>query len=245
LRAHAFLDAADWLPLVGLEDLLGDGGAVVVAPHPDDESLGCGALIAAAAAEGRQVRVVIVSDGVGSHPGSKAYPAARLRALRETEAREAVRTLGLRDDDLTFLRLPDRFVPTRGDEFDAAVDTIARVCREAEASALFTTWRYDHHCDHQASYAIARAAQPAAPGVRLFEYSVWRRSLTESSEVPSIPAGVRFDGSAWRSIKQAAIACHRSQLSDLIDDDPTGFRLSSTDLARLSRTDEVFLECEP
>ncbi len=44
---------------------------VVLAPHPDDESLGCGALLAAAFA-GKGARVVCLTDGSGSHPGSRA-----------------------------------------------------------------------------------------------------------------------------------------------------------------------------
>jgi LmbE family N-acetylglucosaminyl deacetylase len=244
VRARAFLDAADRLPLVGLDDLIGDGGAVVVAPHPDDESLGCGALLAEVASAKRRGHVVIVSDGVGSHPRSKAYPPARLRALREGEAREAVKTLGLGADDLTFLGLPDRFVPAEGPEAAAASAIVARLCREIGARALFTTWRHDPHCDHRAAYALARVAQRQIAGARLFEYSIWGRSLPDDAEIPAPPRGFRFDGAARLALKQAAIACHRSQVGPLIDDDPSGFRLSPIELARLSRPDEVFLEYE-
>src|SRR5580658_4941526 len=102
-------------PIGSLPDVLGDGGLVVIAPHPDDESLACGGLIAEARAQGRLVRVVIVSDGTGSHPTSKTYPRARLRELRENEAREAVAELGLDPGhEVVFLRLPDRFVPSDG-----------------------------------------------------------------------------------------------------------------------------------
>src|ERR1700744_5936492 len=101
--AHAFPDAAGRLPEAGLDDLLGGGGAVIVAPHPDDESLGCGALIAAACAEGRPVRLVVLSDGVGSHPNSVRYPPSRLRALREVEVRKAASVLGMRVCDVDCL----------------------------------------------------------------------------------------------------------------------------------------------
>ena len=73
-----------WLPVSTLGSA-SEGGFVVVAPHPDDESLACGGLIAKACAENRPMRVVIVSDGAGSHPNSKACPPDRMRALREEE----------------------------------------------------------------------------------------------------------------------------------------------------------------
>ena len=86
MRADAFFEAVKALPVAPLATLVPEGrGLVVVAPHPDDESLGCGGLIVQALADGRAVRVVIVSDGCGSHPNSKAYPHERLRALRESE----------------------------------------------------------------------------------------------------------------------------------------------------------------
>jgi LmbE family N-acetylglucosaminyl deacetylase len=245
MRAHAFLDAADRLPLVELDALLGDGGAVVVAPHPDDESLGCGALIAMAAAEGRDVRVVIVSDGVGSHPTSRTYPPARLRALRESEALEAIEVLGLTEHAVTFLGLPDRFVPAAGREAREAATLIADLCRYARARSIFVTWRHDPHCDHQAAYAIARIAQRETSNSRLFEYPIWGRSLADEDVVSLTLGGYRLNAAEWRARKRAAILRHRSQLSDLIDDDPSGFRLSATDLVRFDRSDEVFLESEP
>jgi hypothetical protein len=90
VTAGELLEAAQSFPVSSLEQHIGEGGLVVVAPHPDDESLGCGGLIAEARAEGRRTRVVVVSDGTGSHPASKAYPKERLRDLRENEARKAV-----------------------------------------------------------------------------------------------------------------------------------------------------------
>ena len=70
MNRDAFFAAADALPFARLSDLLGEGGAVVVAPHPGRREPRCGALILEAAAAGRPVRIVFVSDGAGSHPNS-------------------------------------------------------------------------------------------------------------------------------------------------------------------------------
>ena len=86
MKSDAFFAAADALPVASLTDLLGDGGAVVVAPHPDDESLGCGALILEAIADKRPVRIVFVSDGTRSHPTPQLPCVAPSNAAREGSA---------------------------------------------------------------------------------------------------------------------------------------------------------------
>src|ERR1700712_4437889 len=85
------------LPVGNLSDVIGSGTCLILAPHPDDESLGCGGLIAACVAAGPPPIVVILTDGAGSHH-SPSYPPERLRAVREQEARQAVAHLGLPPD---------------------------------------------------------------------------------------------------------------------------------------------------
>lgn len=244
MRAAEFLAAASALPVVDLDGLVGAGGLVVVAPHPDDESLGCGGLIAEACARGRAVRLVVVSDGTGSHPNSPSHPPERLRALREREAVEAAGHLGLHPGHVRFLRLPDRFVPAAGPEAEAAAEAIADAAREAGASALFVTWDRDPHCDHAASAAIARHALARLPGARLLHYPVWGLALPNEAEVGGQPRGVRLDVARRRTAKAAAIAAHRSQTTALIDDDPSAFRLAPAMLARFAGHYETFLEPE-
>ena len=77
------------LPLGGLNDIIGTGTCLILAPHPDDESLGCGGLIAEATDLGLAVRLIFVSDGTGSHCNSLLFPKLRLRRERELEANRA------------------------------------------------------------------------------------------------------------------------------------------------------------
>jgi LmbE family N-acetylglucosaminyl deacetylase len=245
MNRDAFFAAADALPVARLADLLGDGGAVVVAPHPDDESLGCGALILAAVADRRPVRIVFVSDGSGSHPNSPSYPPARLRALREGEAQAAASALGVASSDIEFLRLPDRAVPASGPEAERAAVAIANAAAKARAGAIFTTWRHDAHADHQAAYAIARAAQRRRKA-RLFEYSIWGRGAGLDREPDfSPPRGWRLPSAKLRERKRAAILSHASQVSRLIDDDPDGFMLPRATIEAILARDELFLEMGP
>jgi LmbE family N-acetylglucosaminyl deacetylase len=91
--------AAHSLPFRPVREMLEDRPFIIVAPHPDDESLACGGLIAHACARGLRAKVVIVTDGAGSHPNSKAYPPDRLSALREDEAKQEGAEPGLRQED--------------------------------------------------------------------------------------------------------------------------------------------------
>jgi LmbE family N-acetylglucosaminyl deacetylase len=240
------LAAADLLPIRLLREALADQPFVVIAPHPDDESLACGGLIAVACQQGLRGKVVIVSDGAGSHPNSKAYPPERLTSIRKMEARQAGVELGLRPEDMLFLRLPDRFVPHEGEEAERAINVIAGCVREIGAASLFVSWRHDPHCDHEASYLIAREVQRRVGKVKLFEYVVWGHTLTSSTEVDPIRGGFRIsiDREAMEK-KRRAIAAHRSQTTALIDDDPSGFLFRQIDLDHFDGPYEVFLESEP
>jgi LmbE family N-acetylglucosaminyl deacetylase len=242
MKVGEVLDAAHSFPFHPLGEMLEDRPFIVIAPHPDDESLACGGLIAGACEQGLRTKVVMVSDGVGSHPNSKAYPPERLRSLREEEARQAAAELGLGPKEILFLGLPDRFVPHNGEEAERAIATIADCVREIGAGSLFVSWRHDPHCDHEASYRIARAVQRRVGEVRLFEYVVWGHTLPPSTEVDPVRSGFRIsiDQDAQEK-KRRAIAAHRSQTTALIDDDPGGFLFSQIDLAHFDLPYEFFL----
>lgn len=240
MKASAFFTEASRLPIATLHELIGDGGLVVVAPHPDDESLGCGGLIAAAVEAGRSVRVVVVSDGVGSHPGSRSHPPVVLRALREDETRTALGNLGLAPDRTSFLRLPDRFVPVEGEASDGAIAAIRQAAADCKASTVVVTWVHDPHCDHLASARLVSAAS-RGQSWRVLHYPVWGWTLADDVDIGASPVGWRFAIDAYRRRKTSAIAAHRSQTTDLIADDPHGFRLEPAMLAHFAGPFETFL----
>jgi LmbE family N-acetylglucosaminyl deacetylase len=243
MTAGEILTAAHSLQFRPLREALEARPFIVIAPHPDDESLACGGLIAEACRQTIRGKVVIVSDGAGSHPNSKAYPPHRLTALRKEEAKEAGAELGLNPEDMLFLGLPDRFVPHEGAEAERAIEAIVDCAREIGAGSLFVSWRHDPHCDHEASYRIAREVQRRVSGMRLFEYVVWGHTLPPSTEVDPVRSGfrIRIDHEAQEK-KRRAIAAHRSQTTALIDDDPGGFLFSQIDLAHFDLPYEFFLE---
>lgn len=236
------LDSAA-LPLRSVHTIA--GSALIVAPHPDDETLGCGGAIALLRALGYAVHVLVISDGTRSHPRSLKYPAPRLQALREAETLEALSTLGVDQLDVTFLRLPDGSVPTAASPGIRGAVTRCRTCLATlQPETIFLPWRFDPHPDHRATWKLIRTAllyTDKSP--RLIEYPIWdwdpeQGDLTAFKQVTAW----RLDIRAVLETKKQAIAAYRSQTTNLIDDDPEGFQLTPAMLSNFARPWEVYLE---
>jgi LmbE family N-acetylglucosaminyl deacetylase len=229
------------LPVRDPAAILGRATALILAPHPDDESLGCGGLIAAACDLGWPPRVVFVTDGTGSHPGSRLFPPERLRTTREAEARAALRELKLPDEHIAFLRLPDTAAPHAGAQFEDVVEMIAGMARRWKCGSIFAPWRHDPHCDHLASHLMA-AEVARRLRVRHVSYPVWGWTLPPSDELAETVRGARLDIRPYLTAKGRAIAAHASQHGELIADDPGGFRLPADLLSNFHQPYEVFLK---
>lgn len=216
---------------------------MVLSPHPDDETLGTGGLIAAACAAGERVEVIVVTDGSGSHPRSKQYPSQKLVDLRYSEVYEAGLALGLRPRHVTFLGLPDTMAPKSGPQFDAAVAETLNVIRRSGAGALFVTWQADPHCDHEASAELAKTIRRINSCLKLWAYPIWGWHIEASAEIHQPPPqAFRIDISRYRDRKLQALAAHASQMTDLIGDDPDGFRFNEASLAPFLGQYEYFIE---
>ncbi|WP_232073955.1 PIG-L deacetylase family protein [Spirosoma aureum] len=222
------------------------GNLLVIAPHPDDESLGCGGTIALLRQQGYSVHVLFVSDGTMSHPNSLAYPAERLRQLRESEARDALRMLHVSPDNITFMREKDTQVPMPGSAgFNESVDFVYELLKQVNPQTILVPWRRDPHRDHRASWQILMAALGHfSDRPRVLEYLIWLWELGDENDMPRademkvwcIPIEEVMDQ------RKQAIASHRSQVSRLINDDPTAFYLSPELLTHFDAPRELFLE---
>ena len=224
------------------------GSTVVIAPHPDDEALGCGGLLALLREAGLPGAAVLVSDGTMSHPASKLFLAPARRTVREAEFQEALRILGIEDEPL-LLGLPDSQVPalTGAPGFTEAVAQLRAFLESRQAATVLVPWRRDPHPDHRATSQLVQAALAELPHPpRRLEYVVWAWERAAPNDLPAAAdnvRGFRLDiGAVWPQ-KQQAIAAHRSQVAPgIFTDDPAGFLLSSEMLAHFAEPYEVFFE---
>jgi LmbE family N-acetylglucosaminyl deacetylase len=224
--------------------LLAVTNVLVIAPHPDDESLGCGGLISRLAAHGRCIYTVFVTDGGASHRASIKWSREALAACREREAREALYRLGVGEHPRMFLRLHDAAMPPDSSEkWRLALGQLDFVLRTFRPDLVLLPWRRDPHCDHRHSWRLVTDAicQSALSPMTL-EYAIWLEEFGLPADYPRADEvrPIVFDISLEVGHKRAAIAAHLSQTSDLIDDDPDAFRLSARTIARLSGPCETY-----
>lgn len=211
------------------------GKALIVAPHPDDETLGCGGAIALLRSIGCDVRVLIISDGTLFHPNSTKYPRLALLKLRESETISALAILGGEATAIKFLRLQDGSVAKQNAD-------ISSYLAQIRLQIVFLPLRYDPHPDHRASFQlVSKALTSLNMTPRLLEYPLWDWDDQSTNWDNKKLISWRLDISSVVELKQQAIASYRSQITNLIDDDPQGFRLTPEMLAN-TRSVEVYLE---
>jgi len=204
---------ADWQEWIGglpTLDLSTCPALVVVAPHPDDETLGFGATAAQLHARGVDVTVVAVSDGGGSVPGLSAVERRWLERERRDELRSATAILGLGEP--VALGLPDGELAEHEDELTALLADVVAGCPAGTWCAA--TWRGDGHPDHEAVGRSAAAAVATADAT-LLEFPVWMWHWAKPADeaVPWHRMSVAPRDEAAAERKQRAAAAYASQIA--------------------------------
>ncbi|TCP71920.1 PIG-L family deacetylase [Sphingomonas sp. PP-CE-1G-424] len=226
---------------ISAKDAARHGPWLVLAPHPDDETLGCGALIAAVSAAGGRVHTAFLTDGSGSHPDAPGWSAQRIAGLRRREAQAAVRILG-GVADVLHLDWPDATPAKPGDPvFARSVDRLVVWCRRRGIRQIAVTWSGDPHCDHEAAAALAVAAA-ARLRCRLYDYLVWGWTVDALTQRLRGVRALAIDSKAGRPNQRRAMACHRSQRGGRIVGARENFRLPRAMLRLIDRPNTVLLE---
>lgn len=234
-------------PLTLLPEQL--GAVAVIAPHPDDETIGCGGLIALLALRRQPVNVLLLSDGGMSHPRSLLWLRPARARLRLAEFHAALHILGIEADSAQALQWPDGALPDAGTpRFDDAVAELLPRLTAIRPNTLLLPWRRDPHADHRAASALGRAANAGLPRpARLLEYAVWAPHRGAEATRPALGETLawRVDIKTVSQRKLKAISAHRSQLGGVIHDDPGGFVLPPEMLAACAQPFEIFYEVQP
>jgi len=172
---------------------------LVIAPHPDDEALGCGGTVCKHSAGGDRVAAVFLTSG---ELGLKQLPRDRARQVRESEARTAARILGI--ERIEFLRLPDWQV---GQHIKEGARLLRPILKRETPEVIYLPHPSDWHPDHQAAWLVLQAAwhgKSASPP-RVLGYEVWT-PLSAHDQVENVTKTMP------RKIR--ALRAHRSQLDE-------------------------------
>ena len=182
-----------------------------------------------------------MTDGAASHPGSSAFPPARLARVREAEVREAVRILG-HGERTHPLSLPDGATPTPGlPGFDAASERLGALLTDLAPQTVVVPWRRDPHPDHVATWHLAHACRDAVWRWLEVPVCAWHRGDGAAPRTDEATPW-RLDVSSVRDVKARAVAAHVSQTTGLISDSPDGFVLTPDLLAPFERPWELYLD---
>jgi len=196
--------------------------AVVIAPHQDDESLGCGGVIARKRNEGVPVHVIFITDGSASHPGHPRVSATELAAVRRGEAMRALACLGVERTAVHFLEEPDGTLNAITPERRAAlVSRLAGLLASLGPAEIFLPCRPDGSSEHDATFGFVIEATLRS-GIRpdVWEYPVWSwwnpglllRRWLKSRDCRRLPLEDYHQG------KRQAINCYASQIQPLAPD---------------------------
>jgi LmbE family N-acetylglucosaminyl deacetylase len=180
--------------------------AIVLAPHPDDEIIGCGGTILRLARAGCRVVCVQATDGSDGW-AVRDLPEAERREVRITEARAVAQAAGIRETD--FWRESNRaFRPS-----DLMIGRLAALFTRLEPRLVFTPFLTDAHRDHRTLNAIAAgailAAGDALDHARVLGYEVWALA----------PASVVCDVTEWREAQETLLRTYEyaMKVDDFVD----------------------------
>lgn len=182
---------------------------LIIAPHPDDETLGCGGLIALKRERGATVHVVVLTDGGDA-------------SVRRGEALDALAVLGVAASEVTFLGGVDGSLGSLTGAVRAGiVAQLASVVVAHGATEVFLPHRADVHSDHEAAYQFTQEAlTQAGVAAAQWQYAIWLLWWKPFLFINLPPGHIAHArrlaiDTVWNK-KQQAIAHHPSQLTESI-----------------------------
>jgi LmbE family N-acetylglucosaminyl deacetylase len=188
---------------------------LVVAPHQDDATLGCGGLILGKRLEGNPVDIVYITDGSASHLGHPTLSPEALARLRRSEEIASVVILGVDRACTHFLDAKDGTLDKLSPgEREGIVGMIAEVLLRVRPDEIFLPCRSDGSSEHDASFVLVKSAITKVNiKPRLFEYPIWALWSPQRLIAPLFGSRrvwtARYKG--YEYLKLRALSVYRSQ----------------------------------
>jgi LmbE family N-acetylglucosaminyl deacetylase len=199
----------------------GASRVMLIAAHPDDETLPCAVILQKAVRAGAALRVIYITDGEDNPWPQRwlewkwqlgATDRQRWGRLRRTEALSALSVLGVNVDQVRFLGLPDQGLSELLlHKCDYVLTRLADIIDGWCPTHIFSPSNFDTHPDHNALAVMLRLVMaeffPNRPDISHWNYRVHGQSsgfFTRATELPQSKAEIHN--------KRQAIFCHRTQL---------------------------------
>lgn len=213
-----------WILFRGSQPLAFSQKSVMVfSPHQDDETFGCGGMIARKREQGISVVVVFLTDGQGTG-NSDTESKTKIVQIRKQEAIKALTILGVEVSKIYFLDQQDgKLLDLKINEKHQTILQIAELLKNYQPGEVYVPHKKDCHRDHEASYELVKAAIiEAGVKVELIQYPIWlfwRAPLFIMLKLRDIAAAYCLSITSVQEKKNQAIAAYTSQLDSL----PQGF----------------------
>jgi LmbE family N-acetylglucosaminyl deacetylase len=206
------VDEAEWTPTLrtrGIRPFPPDRyrEAVVVAAHPDDETLGASTVLQHLHEQGTDVTLVIATDGEGAFPGSSVDEQRELGRTRRRELETSLRSQGVDGIRVVWLGLPDSGLADCRDELTTLLTPLLE-----DAEICLMPWPEDPHPDHQAAGKAALEAAPITAHCWSYPIWLWHWMRPGDGKIPWAHAFRYRSTEAQRRRKTEGIADFVSQL---------------------------------
>ncbi len=189
---------------------------LVIAAHPDDEVLGCGATMAMESAAGARVRTVLMTSGVTSrHSERTAEVEAQVHALRQ-EALAANRLLGVPEDDVIFGGYVDQGLDDESRR--SLVHFLRTIVQEYKPDVVYTHHARDYNLDHRivfdATLSATRPYQGEHVPAEVYAYEVNSSTEWGWQVRDAFRPTMYVDVGSQLGAKKAALAAYVSELHE-------------------------------
>ena len=172
---------------------------LVLSPHPDDDSIGCGGTLRQHILDGDSIKLIVLTSGEGGGHGRQSPE--QTATMRESEALAAGRVLGIADAE--FWREPDGRLQVKQE----LVSRLQESIRTWHPHLIYSPHLAESHADHQAATGLLvqslASAEFAGLGARVRLYEIWT-PIQEMDEIVDI--------SEFVDTKLEAIRQHRTQV---------------------------------